>query len=108
MKSLNYVIGGDKSSVVISQASDLLTGKMTIGESLELIDELINYKQYFCDFYGQESNEYMIAKELLNIVRMIGRSIRFQKESERQKIKDWVAKFPIRTQYVKRLEGLIG
>lgn len=108
MQSFSYVLNGDKASVVLAQATDLLTGKITIGESVEYIDELIGSKQHFCDFYGEASNEYLIAKELLNIIRMIGRSIRLQKESEKLHINDWVAKYPMRTQYIIKLESLIN
>ena len=107
MQSLKYVTTGDRHSVVMSQASDLIKGVVCIGESINMIDELINAKQYFSDFYGDQSHEYKLSKELLNLLRMINRSVRLQKESETQKIQNWVERFPIRVEYVRRLEGLI-
>jgi hypothetical protein len=108
VSSLGYVIKGDKTAVVISQASDLLSGKMKIGDSVDLIDGLIESKQHFLDFQGEASREYLLAKELLNVLRMISRSIRLQKESEKLTLHDWVNKFPIRAQYVNKIEALVS
>jgi len=107
MQSLKYVTLGDRTSVVLSQVNDLLSGEISIGESICSIDDLVDFKQYFYDFHGEGSQEYLIIKEFLNLVRMIKRSIRLQKESESQKIQSWIDKYPIRFEYVKRLENLI-
>lgn len=108
MSSLGYVVKGDKTSIVISQASDLLNGKMQIGDSIDLIDGLVESKQHFLDFLGEGSKEHKLAREFLNLVRMIARSIKLQKESEKLKLNDWVSKFPIRAEYVRKIEELIN
>jgi hypothetical protein len=105
---LKYVSSGDRAGIVISQSRELISGSLTIGQSIELIEELIEAKRYFNDFYGDTSLEYMTTQCLLNIVRMINRSIKIQKENENQTLSQWINKYPIRIKYLKQLESLMA
>ena len=43
MQSLKYVTLGDRTSVVLSQVNDLLSGEISIGESICSIDDLVDF-----------------------------------------------------------------
>jgi hypothetical protein len=107
MTNLNYVIQGDRISVITEKAKKLNSGQMSLGDSVNMMDEIIELKSYFSSFYGEASKEFSLAKAILNIVRMMNRSIRIQKEPISQTVAEWVEKYPQRICYIKRVANIL-
>ena len=107
MRAIEYVKQGDRSMIVMQQANELVEGTMSIGESIDLLEDLVEAKSYFEDFFGVESKEFELSKTLISIIRMIARSIRNQNESPEQKLRSWVSAMPIRVCCLANLEKLI-
>lgn len=107
MSSLEYVISLDRYSTVKQCAMMLVDGKASLDDATGYIDEIVELKKYFADFYGEFSHEYDLARSMLNILRMIRRSIRVQKEDEGQSVADWVEKYPTRILYFRKLQSAI-
>lgn len=108
MNAFSYVAKNDRYTTVIERAKEMIAGEMPINQSVDMIDEIIELKNYFASYYGETSKEFAVARAILNVSRMISRSIRIQKEPANQTVSDWVEKYPQRMAYIKRIEDLIS
>lgn len=104
---MQYVKEGDRVSIISNQAKELINNEVNIGESTDFLDDLVETKKCFYDFYGESSKEYQIATSLINVIRMIKRSLNHQKEKPTLTLTQWVEKQPIRVSYVNKLSSLL-
>lgn len=104
---MNRSMSSDKYLLLVTVLSDLTSGQKNIGDCIHVMEEIVETKQFYSDFYGEDSREYRIAKGLYGLCSAVARSIRFQKECKEQKLSDWVLKIPSRSDQLRRIQELV-
>ena len=105
MSNLEYVISNDRYATAKEFALMLVDGNASLDEATGYIDEIVEIKKFFADFYGEFSHEFYLVRSMLNILRMIRRSMRVQKEDGQQSVAEWVDKYPTRIHYFRKLQA---
>lgn len=105
MSNLDYVLSLDRYATAKEFAVMLVDGNVSLDEATGYIDEIVEIKKYFADFYGEFSHEFYLVRSMLNILRMIQRSMRIQKEDGQQSVAEWVDNYPTRTHYFRKLQA---
>lgn len=90
----------DRLSMIINYASDIVSGIAKTDLIIEMLDYFRRERDFFLDWYGKDSKQFAISNAVLNLARLLERSI----TESHVLISDWVKDKTVRKQWIIEIE----
>lgn len=85
---------------ILGYADKVISGEISVREFGDLFDELTLYRNFYCEWYGEQSREYLLSNALLITSRAIAGC------PDGVSVKQWFAKYPLYREWLNRITEL--